>query len=137
MQVSSRFLLVWAIVDVFPHLPLETPFYSSMLVAWSVTEVIRYTYFVPLLALGWQPAPLTWLRYNTFFVLYPLGITSECALVWLATGPAGDLGDVYRWALYAVLGVYVPGAYTLYTYMMSQRRSVLRKLKAQNEQASR
>lgn len=29
------------------------------------------------------------------------------------------------------------GSYTLYTYMMKQRRSVLRKLKEQNEQASK
>jgi very-long-chain (3R)-3-hydroxyacyl-CoA dehydratase len=137
MQVASRFLLVWAIVDTFPHLPLESPFYTSMLIAWSVTEVIRYSYFVPLLAMNWQPKPLTWLRYNTFFVLYPLGITSECVLVWLATEPAEKLGEMYKWALYAILVIYVPGAYTLYTYMMKQRRSVLRKLKAQNEQASK
>lgn len=110
MQVSSRFLLVWAIVDIFPHLAIEYHFYTSMLVAWSVTEVIRYSYFVPLLSLDWQPRPLTWLRYNTFFILYPLGISSECALVWLATGPAEKaFGEVYKWALYAILGIYVPG----------------------------
>lgn len=138
MQVSSRFLLVWLIVDPFPHLALASPAYTSMLVAWSVTEVIRYTYFVPLLALGWQPTPLTWLRYNTFFILYPLGITSECILVWLAAnGPAADKGDVYKWALYGVLLTYVPGAYTLFTYMMKQRRSIMRKLKAQDLQVSK
>lgn len=107
MQVSSRFLLVWCIVDVFPYLA-QSPFYSSMLFAWSVTEIIRYSFFALTLS-GFQPRALTWLRYNTFFVLYPIGIFSECTLIWLATEPAAELGDLYKWALYAILGIYVPG----------------------------
>ena len=107
MQVSSRFLLVWGIVDVFPYLAFS-PFYSSMLVAWSITEVIRYTYFALTLS-GWQPRALTWLRYNTFFVLYPVGIFSECFMIWLAIKPAKDVSDYYSWVLHAILGIYVPG----------------------------
>ncbi|KAM5351425.1 hypothetical protein ACJ41O_004148 [Fusarium nematophilum] len=133
MQVSSRFLLVWAIVDVFPFLA-QSPFYSSMLVAWSTTEIIRYSYFAFSLS-GLQPKPLTWLRYNTFFVLYPLGISSECALIWKATTPAAEINELYQWALYAILAIYVPGSYVLYTYMMSQRRKVMRSLKDQSNKA--
>lgn len=107
MQVASRFLLVWGIVHPFPFLA-ASPFYSSMLVAWSVTEVIRYSFFALTLS-GWQPSALTWLRYNTFFVLYPLGITSECAMIWLATGPAAIWGDIYVYILYGILAIYVPG----------------------------
>ena len=79
-----------------------------MLVAWSVTEVIRYSYFALTLS-GVQPQLLTWLRYNTFFVLYPLGIISEVVEVYLATEAAGELGDIYKWALYAIMAIYVPG----------------------------
>lgn len=107
--MSSRFLLVWGIVNVFPFLAFS-PFYSSMLVAWSITEVIRYSFFALTLS-GWQPRALTWLRYNTFFVLYPVGIFSECALVWLATEPAAKYGDVFKYLLYAVLAIYVPGKF--------------------------
>ncbi|KAH7489707.1 hypothetical protein FOMA001_g2840 [Fusarium oxysporum f. sp. matthiolae] len=133
MQVASRFLLVWAIVDVFPFLALS-PFYSSMLIAWSVTEIIRYSFFALSLS-GYQPNFLTWLRYNTFFVLYPIGIFSECTLIWFATEPAGHSNELYKWALYAILAIYVPGSYVLYTYMMSQRRKVMRNLKAQGQKA--
>ncbi|KAJ4198073.1 Very-long-chain (3R)-3-hydroxyacyl-CoA dehydratase [Fusarium falciforme] len=133
MQVSSRFLLVWCIVDVFPYLA-QSPFYSSMLVAWSVTEIIRYSFFALTLS-GFQPKALTWLRYNTFFVLYPIGIFSECTLIWLATEPAAELGDPYKWALYTILGIYVPGSYILYTHMMTQRRKVMRNLKAESGKA--
>lgn len=107
MQVSSRFLLVWCIVDVFPYLA-QSPFYSSMLVAWSVTEIIRYSFFALSLS-GFRPRALTWLRYNTFFVLYPVGIFSECTLIWLAVGPAAELGEQHVWALYTILAIYVPG----------------------------
>ncbi|KAF4979654.1 hypothetical protein FZEAL_4211 [Fusarium zealandicum] len=133
MQVASRFLLVWAIVDVFPFLA-QSPFYSSMLVAWSTTEIIRYSFFALSLS-GLQPKALTWLRYNTFFVLYPVGIFSECTLIWLATGPAGEINELYKWALYAILAIYVPGSYILYSHMMNQRRKVMRNLKAQSGKA--
>ncbi|GAB7347136.1 hypothetical protein MBLNU459_g3260t1 [Dothideomycetes sp. NU459] len=88
MQVASRFLLVWGIVDTFPHTTSRSPVYSSMLLAWSVTEIIRYSYFAVNLSTGQVPRFLTWLRYNTFFVLYPLGISSECWLVYKAIQPA-------------------------------------------------
>jgi very-long-chain (3R)-3-hydroxyacyl-CoA dehydratase len=120
MQVASRFLLVWGIVDQFPQLATDglhggSVAYCCMLVAWSVTEVIRYAFFALSLARGAEGVPgvVKWARYNTFFVLYPLGIGSECWLVWLAAGgPArqrGVGGVRVSWGLYAVLGVYVPG----------------------------
>lgn len=63
MQVASRILLVWAIADQFPFTVAESPAYSTMLLAWSTTEVIRYTYFVFVLT-GRVPAVLQWLRYG-------------------------------------------------------------------------
>jgi len=124
MQVASRFLLVWGIVNNFPYLA-SSPAYSSMLVAWSVTEVIRYGYFVMTLS-GFLPAAMKWLRYNTFFVLYPLGISSECWLVYKAIGPAGEWSQLYAYYLIGVLLVYVPGSYILFTHMMKQRSKVMK-----------
>lgn len=79
-----------------------------MLIAWSVTEVIRYSFFTMTIS-GFQPRPLTWLRYTTFYILYPIGISSECALIWKAIEPAGELNTMYPWALYGILAIYVPG----------------------------
>jgi very-long-chain (3R)-3-hydroxyacyl-CoA dehydratase len=107
MQVASRLLLVWPVVNVFPGLA-SSPAYSSMLVAWSVTEVIRYSYFALTLS-GFQPKFLSWLRYNTFYMLYPLGISSECFLIYKAIEPARELRPEFAWALQAILLVYVPG----------------------------
>jgi len=80
-----------------------------MLLAWSVTEVIRYSYFVLNLR-GYVPAIVTWLRYNTFYVLYPVGILSEMTMVLKTIGPAGrERGLAAKWGLWAVLAAYVPG----------------------------
>lgn len=53
----------------------------------------------------------SWVRYNTFYILYPLGITSECILVVKALAPAGEMEPLYRWFLMVVLGIYVPGMF--------------------------
>lgn len=64
MQVASRLLLLWGIVNNYPATTSSSPAYSSMLVAWSVTEVIRYSYFV-LNMRGSVPGFVRWLRYSS------------------------------------------------------------------------
>src|SRR6187402_1985849 len=123
-----------------------------MLLAWSITEVIRYSYFALSLS-GYTPKPLVWLRYNTFFVLYPIGILSESYLIWAATEDAMHFNPLFAYGLYTILLIYIPGSspsfrpslylltwsgsYVLYTYMMAQRRKVLKGLKAKDESVSK
>ncbi|KAI0024989.1 protein tyrosine phosphatase-like protein [Xylariomycetidae sp. FL0641] len=136
MQVFSRYAIVWGITDMFPELG-ASPAYTSMLTAWGATEVIRYSYFALTLA-GWQPRALHWLRYHAFFILYPLGISSEAWLIWQAVAPARQqVGGLYANVLFAyVVLVYPPSAYILYTHMMAQRRKVMKAWKAENEKAT-
>ncbi|KAL1971595.1 hypothetical protein VTN31DRAFT_2216 [Thermomyces dupontii] len=145
MQVASRFLVVWGVMYPFHEGSLFVEFgegivggdpakgaklgdyaFLGCLFAWGITECIRYGFFA--LQLGgfsvqkwWM-----WLRYNTFFVLYPAGISSECVLMWLGLDPAAKIHPLYRWFLISMLVIYVPGSYILYTHMMAQRRRVLR-----------
>ncbi|KAK6384516.1 hypothetical protein LTS17_002079 [Exophiala oligosperma] len=141
MQVASRILVVWVVLEMFPQIVLTTNIYgrsapgsstgpiafAGIITAWGITEIIRYGFFVWKAAVSERvPAALTWLRYNTFFVLYPIGITSECLLMYLALTPAQKQGKNVDWLLKAVLGVYVPGSYILYTHMMRQRRKVMK-----------
>lgn len=143
MQVASRYLLVWGIVNNFPNTTSHSIAYTTMLTAWGMSEIIRYSYFATNLAYGRVPGWLQWLRYNAFFVLYPLGISSECWLVWISRVPAASWWMGWEWVLRAVLFVYIPGkcfspkhhgcwltkstgSYILYTHMMAQRRKVMR-----------
>jgi len=126
MQIASRILLVWVIADQFPFTVSTSPAYSTMLLAWSITEVVRYTYFVFMLT-GRVPDILQWLRwvnkseghfqdalliggrYNTFYILYPLGIGSEMWLVYKSITPAGRRNPLFEYILWAILAIYVPG----------------------------
>ena len=109
VQVASRFVLVWVIVEQFPDIAGRSPAYTTMLIAWSLTETIRYSYFTSKLAFREVPGWLTWLRYSTFLVLYPMGILSEMYLVLLVAQPAKQKHWSYEWHLYALLSFYVPG----------------------------
>ena len=160
MQVASRLFLVHGIVAQFPQeAAIENPFYTSMLLAWSVTEAVRYNFFVRTLSaqIGGREmsrddgvdALLTWLRYNTFFVLYPVGIGSEIMCIWramgkmksLARGSVGTSEDgmygLAWWGCVIVLCVYVPGSWILYTYMMAQRRKVAKGDSSANKKRSK
>ena len=120
IQVASRLLLVHPVLAAHPSVTASAAV-SSMYLAWALTEVIRYSYFAQNLR-GTPPDALVWLRYNTFFLLYPLGITSECVLIWNAS-----VVDHRQWAtltMWAVLAAYVPGAYVLFSHMMAQRRRI-------------
>lgn len=142
MQVASRLLLVWGVLERYPAMVSTTNTwgraakgmagadiaFTGMILAWSVTEVIRYGYFVYTLGISPRlPSWLTWLRYNTFFVLYPIGISSECTLIWLAMTPAHKNKEGLMEMFYKlVLAIYVPGSYVLYTHMMAQRKKILK-----------
>ncbi|KAF1933288.1 PTPLA-domain-containing protein [Didymella exigua CBS 183.55] len=126
MQVASRFLLVWGIAYNFPATTQHSPAYSTMLLAWSFTEVVRYSYFVFTLSGLRVPSPLSFLRYNTFTVLYPLGIASECWLVYQSIPAAQNLDERIPYVLLAILAFYVPGSYVLFTHMVKQRRRIAR-----------
>ncbi|CAG7926696.1 unnamed protein product [Penicillium olsonii] len=149
MQVASRLLLVWGIMAQFGgqivgarSTQLGDYAYLGCVAAWGITEVIRYGFFAITLSGNSVPSWWTWLRlvfstvegssvadfcrYNTFYILYPIGITSECTLIVQALGPAAELDPLFQYALIAILVIYVPGSYILYTHMIAQRRKVLR-----------
>lgn len=103
-----------------------SPAYSSMLLAWSVTEVVRYLFFALSLGVGAEPYPLRWMRYSGFFALYPIGIFSELWEIFTVAKAAYAEGSTARVAIAAVvMATYLPGAPMLYGHMMKQRRKVL------------
>ncbi|KAG6917441.1 hypothetical protein DXG01_002527 [Tephrocybe rancida] len=133
MQVASRLYIVWGIVEQYADVR-TSPIYTSMLLSWSLTEVIRYSFYA-LSLLSHSSSLITYLRYTTFYVLYPTGASSEALLIY-ATLPRASpvpgwrswidgmwtLGDYARGVLFLI---WWPCLYIMYTYMMSQRRKVL------------
>ena len=110
-QVSSRIVLIY-IVARFPSTHTN-PVYTTMVLAWSIGEVPRYTYYA-LGLLGVQPPSwLTWLRYSTFYILYPIGAGSE-ALLTLSTISEWKNARYTSWSLedhlkVAIVFIWIPG----------------------------
>ncbi|KAL5343698.1 tyrosine phosphatase-like protein [Aspergillus crustosus] len=129
MQVASRLFVIWVVLYPFHGGIVGVDkvgeyAYLGCMLAWGITETIRYGYFTMQLNGGVETVPKwwNWLRYNTFYVLYPIGISSECTLAVKALPQAADVHPLYWGLIVAVLVIYVPGSYVLYTHMIKQRR---------------
>lgn len=140
-QIASRLYLTWGILWSFPEIQNHI-LVSSLVISWSITEIIRYSFFGTKEAFGSPPSWLLWLRYSTFLVMYPVGISSEVGLIYFAL-PHIKVSEKYcirmpnKWnfafdyfyGAIIALGIYVPGSPHLYTYMLGQRKKALAKSK--------
>ncbi|KAK4048511.1 hypothetical protein OIV83_004679 [Microbotryomycetes sp. JL201] len=124
MQLSSRIFVVWYVCDFYPE-NAASPFYVSMVLAWSITEVIRYSHYVTSL-LGIKAPLLEWLRYSTFYVLYPVGALSEAALIFYSAPYAQKAyGLPGFFATVAICAVWPPSLLVMMGHMIKQRRKHL------------
>ncbi|KAH9578080.1 Protein-tyrosine phosphatase-like [Trypanosoma melophagium] len=138
LQVLSRVLVVFGTLEIGPTAARESPFFTQMVTAWSFSELIRYSYY-GLNLLNVKCQPLTWLRYSAFTVLYPIGISGEIgcfykALPYIKENKPWTVEmpnrynftfSYYHTVWFILLGLYPIGSYTLYSYMLGQRRKVL------------
>ncbi|CAA2940827.1 very-long-chain (3R)-3-hydroxyacyl-CoA dehydratase PASTICCINO 2A-like [Olea europaea var. sylvestris] len=140
-QISSRLYVAWGILWSFPE--IRTHFLvSSLVISWSITEIIRYSFFGLKEAFGSAPSWLLWLRYSTFLIMYPTGISSEVGLIYnalpymkeslkysISMPNKWNFSFDYYYLALGVLGIYVPGSPHLYGYMLGQRKKALAKAK--------
>ncbi|CAM6100790.1 unnamed protein product [Calypogeia fissa] len=136
-QISSRLFLTWGVLYSFPE-TREHSLVTMLILSWGVTEVIRYFFFGLKEAFAYTPSTLLWIRYCTFFILYPTGIFSEAALIYVAL-PYIKVSELYSLrmpnsinfafdyycASVMALGAYIPGSPYMYTHMISQRTKAL------------
>ncbi|GAA5989958.1 hypothetical protein JCM10908_002396 [Rhodotorula pacifica] len=123
-QVASRLALVWGVCEIFPEVP-HSPFYVTMVTAWSLAEIIRYAHYVTGLQ-GFKIKPLEWIRYTAFYILYPLGAGSEAILMFLAGRVAKeDYGFFAQLAINSLVSAWPVALFLLMSYMHGQRRKYL------------
>ncbi|KAK9720201.1 hypothetical protein K7432_004292 [Basidiobolus ranarum] len=109
IQVFSRVMLVWGILFLFPIPEVHEHWaFTTMTVAWCITESIRYLYYA-LNLLNIQSSLLVWARYTFFYALYPLGATSEAILIYQSLSAAKSLNIYYYYYLVFLLFTYPPG----------------------------
>lgn len=132
MQVASRLLVVYGVWTLLPESSGNSSYaYITVHIAWGIAEVVRYYYYATHLMSQQKGNPTTvpprleWLRYNAFLVLYPLGISSECYMIFYAVGAAyarpGIFFAVYALFLSLCLVAYIPGTIVLFSHMLRQR----------------
>ncbi|CEQ41742.1 SPOSA6832_03497 [Sporobolomyces salmonicolor] len=153
-QISSRLLIVWYICVVFPEVP-RTPFYISMVAAWSFAEIIRYLHYASALlnvkvpVLEWircamaflscssarsaaspevaNQGRLIWCSYTAFYVLYPVGAGSEATLIAFSAPYAKEKFGVLGYLATMGLTCFWPPALAfMMSHMHRQRRKHLR-----------
>ncbi|KAM3163359.1 Very-long-chain (3R)-3-hydroxyacyl-CoA dehydratase [Lachancea thermotolerans] len=132
-QVASRLLLT---IGVFQYLPeaenAHNKTFVSLVIAWSITEVVRYSfYYFNLTLTSGAPKLLVLLRYNLFWVLYPLGVASELLIIYSAL-PVGEskYSANVKWALIAAMLTYIPGFPMLFSHMVVQRKKIMRSIRS-------
>ncbi|KAL5380238.1 hypothetical protein PMIN02_010697 [Paraphaeosphaeria minitans] len=123
-QVLTRCIQVWMIWWCFPSSTASSYAFLILVLAWATADAIRYLYLA-LNIHGKAPKSLVWLRYNMFYPLYPIGIGAEWWLMYRSVGPVGRVNATLPYVWYFLLALYVPGAYTMSTYMVKQKRKIL------------
>ena len=136
VQIAGRLAVVWLPIH-FIAASQTSPGMTIMLFAWSLTEIVRYSYYAFNLV-DLNIGVLTWLRYTLFIVLYPMGVLGEMwcfidALPTLATSKAlrMEMPNAYNFTFspYVVTIIILlgcaPGFPPLYFHMFALRKKVL------------
>ncbi|KAF2450452.1 tyrosine phosphatase-like protein [Karstenula rhodostoma CBS 690.94] len=124
IQVLTRCIQVWMIWWCFPSSTASSDAFFVLVLVWAAADAIRYLY----LALNLHrkaSKSLVWLRYTMFYPLYPVGIGAEWWLMYRSVVPVRKVNAALPYVWYFLLALYVPGAYTMFTYMVKQRTKII------------
>jgi very-long-chain (3R)-3-hydroxyacyl-CoA dehydratase len=139
VQIFSRVGIVYFLQN-FKH--SRSIGYILLSFAWSITEIIRYPYYLlNILKKEYNkenliPYWLTWCRYSFFIVLYPLGVSGEILTVYFSKKNLKNIkffGFRMEYITYIIYIIYIPGIIFLYSYMLKQRKKVLVNKKEKKE----
>ncbi|XP_068086509.1 very-long-chain (3R)-3-hydroxyacyl-CoA dehydratase 2 isoform X2 [Anabrus simplex] len=135
-QVFSRVMVVCGVLLATPTGP-ASPGLPLALLAWTITEIIRYAYYA-FNIVGFVPYLLVWLRYTTFIILYPIGVTGELLCLYAAQAYVSSTNMwslsmpnllnftfSYHYFLLIIMFLYIPLFPQMYLHMFAQRRKVL------------
>uniref|UniRef100_A0A1A9WME6 Very-long-chain (3R)-3-hydroxyacyl-CoA dehydratase n=1 Tax=Glossina brevipalpis TaxID=37001 RepID=A0A1A9WME6_9MUSC len=135
-QVFSRIMVVVGVIMATPTAKLS-PGLPTAILAWSVTEIIRYSYYA-LNIIRCVPYFITFLRYSTFYILYPIGVSGELVCFWWAQSYAKstsvwslelpnkyNVTFSYYICLWVIMLSYIPLFPKLFMHMVAQRHKIL------------
>lgn len=114
MQICGKNIVASCIIDdLTDNLSL-----SIVIICWNVADLIRYLYFTI------KNKTLTYIRYNAFRVLYPIGVMGECLSVENRINRKDSFDPLFLRFLQIIL---VLGMLYLYRYLLKKSKEVFRK----------
>jgi len=139
LQIGGRALILFGVIQAEERLHGESAVFW-LFYFWALAEVFRYPFYM-LQLYDRKVYVVTWLRYSMWILLYPLGIASECVVIFSAityfveTGRY-SIGLPNAWnftfsfptimRFYLLFGVF-PVSYALICSMWRSRNKVLGK----------
>lgn len=100
--------------------------FAMVVICWSLADINRYLYYL------FKNNPLTgMLRYNSFIILYPLGVYGEIMLINdFIKRHAENLDDLHINAIRVAQALIIIGMCFLYSYMLKMRKKYYKALKS-------
>ncbi|XP_024932630.1 very-long-chain (3R)-3-hydroxyacyl-CoA dehydratase PASTICCINO 2A isoform X2 [Ziziphus jujuba] len=139
-QILGRLYITWGILWSFPGQTQTHILVSTLVFSWSITEVVRYSFFGTKEALGFAPSWLLWL--STFFLLHPIGVTSEIGLIYIALPDIKEsekysikmpnkwnFSFYFFYAAIFTIGIFSIGSFFMFQHLCRQRNKALSKPK--------
>jgi very-long-chain (3R)-3-hydroxyacyl-CoA dehydratase len=127
MQCIVRFLVVTifsnglAVDEVRYHWS-----YAAMVGAWTISEIVRYSYYLFDSAPAGAPLTMIWCRYSFFIVLYPIGALGEALQMYQGLDVVKErFGIIAYYVTILVLILYPTGLGIMYSHMLKQRKKHL------------
>ncbi|XP_021897567.1 very-long-chain (3R)-3-hydroxyacyl-CoA dehydratase PASTICCINO 2B-like [Carica papaya] len=132
-QIGSRLYLTWEILWNFTEIQSNV-FVTFLVLSWSLTEIVRHSFFAMKETFGSTPFWLLWLRYSTFLLLQPTGIFSEIVILYYALPLMKEtckrmLEKIHLYVLIMILAIYIPGGLFVHWHLHGQRKKALSKSK--------
>lgn len=129
LQVGSRLFVLWGITNLSEeaqnHWSLVT-----LVGSWALAEIPRYLFYAVNLYTAKVPGILFYLRYNSFWLLYPTGQTSEMAQIWTALPKLAPVVPLaYSLWCRLALFLYLPLGPFMIFFMNMQRKRAMQKRK--------
>ncbi|XP_059159418.1 very-long-chain (3R)-3-hydroxyacyl-CoA dehydratase 3-like [Physella acuta] len=148
VQVLGRNFILFILILQEPRLQISSCCWYLFAV-WALAEVIRYPFYM-FQILDFKIRQLTWLRYNMWIILYPLGIIIEATIVFqsisyfgetnffsIALPNSGNIAFHFPYFLIAYLALMCFGSTNNLKYMYLQRQKQLYISGAKNTHSSK
>ena len=125
LGIGLHYTRLFVCLAVFPRLPADDATIYAVLLAWSLTEVARYPFYI-------APSPATSaLRYACPVLTFPVGAGAEAYACYLLLPPLeaeAAAPAALRWAAMAQIGVNSLGGLWAYPPMVRKAAAALSKL---------